>query len=354
MEIQWRGGKILLCQWQARGDAHLVEHLGRRVSIRRPSFGRLRTGLGSTSLATNAYGYQTSRLAYKPFGGTAWFTAVLPTDYGFTGQRFEATPGYIYDFGARYYDPYIGRFISADTVVPGAGNPQALNRYSYVFNNPLKYTDPSGQCGEDTGGDTAKDDSGCDGAGEEQQVIDIFMNPEPGQEDLLFALMAYYDKHPHYDTLQDKSLAYDQQAYAIHAHATWAADRAVRSGQPIDIQAYVGATVLFAAVSGGDHRFGRTLTPGRYAVESIPARGPGRDFTAKERAEIDRIGQKYGCHTCGTKDPGTVDDHFIPDHQPPSRLNVNEEPQRLYPHCLSCSRVQGGEVTEFLRRSRIE
>jgi hypothetical protein len=36
--------------------------------------------------------------------------------------------------------------VSADAVVPGAGNPQALNRYSYVFNNPLKYTDPSGHC----------------------------------------------------------------------------------------------------------------------------------------------------------------------------------------------------------------
>jgi hypothetical protein len=36
--------------------------------------------------------------------------------------------------------------VSADTIVPGAGKPQALNRYGYVFNNPLKYTDPSGHC----------------------------------------------------------------------------------------------------------------------------------------------------------------------------------------------------------------
>jgi hypothetical protein len=36
--------------------------------------------------------------------------------------------------------------VSADTIVPGAGNPQALNRYGYVFNNPLKYVDPSGHC----------------------------------------------------------------------------------------------------------------------------------------------------------------------------------------------------------------
>jgi hypothetical protein len=38
----------------------------------------------------------------------------------------------------------LGRFLSADTIVPSPGNPQALNRYAYTQNNPLKYTDPSG------------------------------------------------------------------------------------------------------------------------------------------------------------------------------------------------------------------
>jgi hypothetical protein len=36
--------------------------------------------------------------------------------------------------------------VSADSIVPGAGKPQALNRFAYTFNNPLKYTDPSGHC----------------------------------------------------------------------------------------------------------------------------------------------------------------------------------------------------------------
>ena len=40
--------------------------------------------------------------------------------------------------------PYINRFLSADTIVPGYANPQNLNRYSYVTNNPLRYTDPTG------------------------------------------------------------------------------------------------------------------------------------------------------------------------------------------------------------------
>ena len=45
---------------------------------------------------------------------------------------------------ARYYLPEVGRFISADTIVPEPGNPQSYNRYTYGFNNPVKYSDPSG------------------------------------------------------------------------------------------------------------------------------------------------------------------------------------------------------------------
>jgi len=47
-------------------------------------------------------------------------------------------------YNARWYDPVIGRFISADTIVPQPGNPQSLNRYSYTANNPLRFVDPSG------------------------------------------------------------------------------------------------------------------------------------------------------------------------------------------------------------------
>jgi len=44
----------------------------------------------------------------------------------------------------------LGRFLSADTIVPNPANPQDLNRYSYVRNNPLRYTDPTGNkpCGD--------------------------------------------------------------------------------------------------------------------------------------------------------------------------------------------------------------
>ena len=50
----------------------------------------------------------------------------------------------LYDYNARWYDPALGRFVQPDTIVPDPGNPQDLNRYSYVRNNPLKYTDSTG------------------------------------------------------------------------------------------------------------------------------------------------------------------------------------------------------------------
>ncbi len=46
--------------------------------------------------------------------------------------------------GARWYDPVLARWTSPDSIVPDPGNPQNLNRYSYVLGNPVRYTDPDG------------------------------------------------------------------------------------------------------------------------------------------------------------------------------------------------------------------
>jgi hypothetical protein len=83
---------------------------------------------------------------------------------------------------------------------------------------------------------------------------------------------------------------------------------------------------------------------GPYATESIPARGPGRDFDAWERAETNRIGSAWGCHTCGRFDPGTPSGNWVLDHQPPTAWNPFAREQRLYPHCLTCSLRQGGWI----------
>ncbi len=55
-----------------------------------------------------------------------------------------SVPSLLFRSNNRWASPYINHFISADTVVASYANPQTLNRYSYVGNNPLRYTDPTG------------------------------------------------------------------------------------------------------------------------------------------------------------------------------------------------------------------
>jgi RHS repeat-associated protein len=61
----------------------------------------------------------------------------------FTGKELDPETG-LYYYGGRYYDPEISRFVSPDPFVAEVYDPQNLNRYSYVLNDPVNYIDPSG------------------------------------------------------------------------------------------------------------------------------------------------------------------------------------------------------------------
>jgi len=103
----------------------------------------------SASLTTDASGQKVSEQRYKPYGEVRWSSgAGMPTDKQFTSQTrlAEGYVGTLYDYVARAYDPALGRFVSVDTVVPDMWDPQYLNRYAYVRNNPLLRGDPDGHC----------------------------------------------------------------------------------------------------------------------------------------------------------------------------------------------------------------
>ncbi|MBB6402496.1 RHS repeat-associated protein, partial [Methanococcus maripaludis] len=96
--------------------------------------------LGSTNLLVNENGSEVERSEYFPYGQVQ---SGGSEKYGFTGQENDANTELMY-YGARYYSPEYRIFIQPDTMLPSLYNPQALNRYSYTLNNPVKYTDPSG------------------------------------------------------------------------------------------------------------------------------------------------------------------------------------------------------------------
>ena len=79
-----------------------------------------------------------------PWGDSSTNQGFQPFKYN--GKELDRVHGLDwYDYGARRYDPAIGRFLSPDQYVQMPENSQNFNRYSYCLNNPLKYTDKNGK-----------------------------------------------------------------------------------------------------------------------------------------------------------------------------------------------------------------
>ena len=107
--------------------------------------------LGSTtSVVARDTGEEISHQLYHPWGTTRYSypgSGEQATDYGYTGQMQVDD---IYYYNARWYDPMLGRFMQADTLVPSHQGTQGFDRYAYVNNNPVNGTDPTGMwmCGD--------------------------------------------------------------------------------------------------------------------------------------------------------------------------------------------------------------
>ena len=111
--------------------------------------------LGSIAVITDENGNVVERDGYDAWGRRRAANGTddpIPTDSitsltsrGFTGQEMIDSIAVVH-LNGRVYDPYLGRMLSPDPVVGDPLNGQTWNRYSYVYNNPLAYTDPTGYC----------------------------------------------------------------------------------------------------------------------------------------------------------------------------------------------------------------
>ncbi|MBI5822914.1 MAG: RHS repeat-associated core domain-containing protein, partial [Chloroflexi bacterium] len=112
---------------------------------------------------------------YKPWGETRYTTlnATASTKYQFTGQYSHETDFGLLFYKARWMDPQLGRFVQADSIVPGGV--QGLDRYAYVNNSPVVYVDPSGHEPHGPGS--------CYGAGD----INCEINNEKHKQDILYS-----------------------------------------------------------------------------------------------------------------------------------------------------------------------
>jgi RHS repeat-associated protein len=150
---------------QVVSHRHYIVADGRRVAVQTRRSGTtpstvylLEDHLGGVDGLTSESGALLARTSYQPFGArrsgnwlgatptaSEWQQIQASTPRGFSDHEHLDNIGLVHMNG-RVYDPVLGRFLSPDPVVQDPYDSQLLNRYSYVRNNPLRYTDPSGLC----------------------------------------------------------------------------------------------------------------------------------------------------------------------------------------------------------------
>jgi RHS repeat-associated protein len=100
-------------------------------------------GLGNVMDITDRIGDTVMKYRYDAFGNLFTQMAAPYNAVGYTGQTYDAKAS-LMDYKARWYSPNYGRFTTMDTFSGWMDDPLSLNRYSYVHNNPVNFTDPTG------------------------------------------------------------------------------------------------------------------------------------------------------------------------------------------------------------------
>ena len=105
----------------------------------------LRDALGSTIGLVNGAGSLATQYGYEPFGKTITTGSSTTNPYAFAGRELDASG--LYFMRARYYNPLLSRFISADPLGLGGGQ---VNFFAYAYNSPMNFIDPTGLSGSPT------------------------------------------------------------------------------------------------------------------------------------------------------------------------------------------------------------
>lgn len=103
----------------------------------------LYNGHGDVVMMVDAAGTVANKYQYDEWGNLTTNSETVKNSFKYAGEVYDEETG-LYYLRARYYDPSMGRFINEDTYEGNIKNPLSLNLYSYVYNNPLIYSDPTG------------------------------------------------------------------------------------------------------------------------------------------------------------------------------------------------------------------
>lgn len=119
-----------------------VNYIARMDAMSKLSY-YLFNGHGDVVQTVDETGSVENRYDYDIFGNPILTIEIAKNEIRYASEFFDEESG-LYYLRARYYDPYIGRFISEDSYWGEDTNPLSLNLYTYAFNDPIMYFDPTG------------------------------------------------------------------------------------------------------------------------------------------------------------------------------------------------------------------
>ena len=307
--------------------------------------------LGSSRVLTTTAGVVCYDADFTPFGGERAYTNTCTQNlYKFEGKERDTETGND-EFGARYYNNRFGRWLSADwsnvpVAVPYANlsNPQTLNLYSMVADDPESFADLDGHAdawdnfvrGWKLAGSALSKAATSDYNYAKAIVNSTASQVGTGIGDIVAGAASDNDAqfsngvNTVGSTLAPLILTEGESGMGMAEEE--APVTGFRGAGEADVTPSPGSTA--APTSGGTSN----------VPESIPA-GPSARPTAAQQREINEMGNAHGCSTCGATNPGTQSGNWVGDHQPPTTQNPAGGAQVYKPQCLLCSRRQGGAVT---------
>jgi len=244
-------------------------------------------------------------------------------------------------FGARYYSSGVGRWMSPDWAekpedVPYAkmDDPQSLNLYGYVGNNPLSKADADGHW--------------------------------PGWDSTTGQIIVGLGKAIYNNTVVPASallhgsghMMSPNQISETHSSPLAAGNEDQAAGMKAGNEAMVLAPLAIPAgeagtiveeVAGESGALRPPTSPG--VPDSIPA-GPSARPTGAQQDAINAMGNANGCHECGATSSGRPSGNWTGDHIPPTSQNPPGGAQVYKPHCATCSARQGARVAKENRAAR--
>ncbi|WP_245863938.1 RHS repeat-associated core domain-containing protein [Paenibacillus donghaensis] len=157
-----------------RGDRVLVK----KDKTASKDYYYLYNGHGDVVQIVDTSGKPVNSYSYDVWGNITNQTEGISNPFKYTGEIYDEETG-LYYLRARYYDPSMGRFLNEDTVEGQINNPLTQNLYTYVYNNPLIFSDPTGHWGQQC----SLGDSACSARVRAEQAANV---------DALYKNMANY------------------------------------------------------------------------------------------------------------------------------------------------------------------